>query len=159
MKKIFSLCFLFVLVVFVSGIMATDVKYYKYAMIDADNIVIGYQVVKAELNPIPADLRFMAEIINDDLIGKKKWDAVRLMFMDNTYKRILTKFEFNERFTFDELVAITDLAKTNSRIAVLKNKFEISQEINLDLPAVSQGLDLLIQAGVLKLDRKIEILK
>ena len=147
------------LVVFVSGIMATDVKYYKYAMIDADNIVIGYQVVKAELNPIPADLRFMAEIINDDLIGKKKWDAVRLMFMDNTYKRILTKFEFNERFTFDELVAITDLAKTNSRIAVLKNKFEISQEINLDLPAVSQGLDLLIQAGVLKLDRKIEILK
>lgn len=157
MKRIMMLAI--VLVLFTISIVSAEVKGYKYAIIDSNGLIVGYQVLQKELTIIPANMRFMAEISNDDLIGKKKWDSVKLIFVDYTDKRILSKYEFNERFTFDELVAITEAAKTNSRIAVFKNKFEISQEVNLDLPSVSQGLDLLVQAGLLKQDRKAEILK
>lgn len=72
--------------------------------------------------------------------------------------RSLTKFQFNSRFTFEELIAITDTAKTDTVVAVLMNRFNIAETIDLDDTTVADGLGLLVLKGLLTEQRVSEIL-
>ena len=72
--------------------------------------------------------------------------------------RVLTKYAFNSRFTFEELVAITEAAKTDSQVAVLMNKFNIADDIDLTDPVVAYGLNLLVGKTLLTQIRMNEIL-
>lgn len=73
------------------------------------------------------------------------------------YSKILTKYQFNSLFTFEELVAITSASKSDLEIEVLQKKFEIADEINLNEDIVATGLALLVSKGILTQERADEI--
>jgi hypothetical protein len=72
--------------------------------------------------------------------------------------RILTKYGFNSRFTLSELVGLQGLSKTDDVVAVLMNKFNIAEEIDLDDPGVLEGMSYLVSAGAISEARANEIL-
>lgn len=71
--------------------------------------------------------------------------------------RVLTKWEFSQRFTFAERVAITTAAKTDAEVEVIMNDMSIAQEIHLDDKSVEESLALLVSKGLLKADRVTSI--
>ena len=94
----------------------------------------------------------------ENAIGKYTYTVVNSQGIYTPYTRILTKYGFNSRFTFEELVGIQETAKTEGPIAVLQMKFEIADEMDLDDPVISEGLDGLIAYGLLTAERKAEIM-
>ena len=89
-----------------------------------------------------------------NVVGKFMYNGTYL-----PYTRILTKYGFNSRFTFEELVAIQDAAKTDTAVAVLQTKFTIADEIDLDDPATVYGLSVLVAKGLLTEARAAEIMQ
>lgn len=65
---------------------------------------------------------------------------------------------FLSRFTQDELRAIFTAIKNNIDVEIWKVKFDKASFIDLIDPLTVQGVDLLIQLGLLGADRKAEIL-
>ena len=89
-------------------------------------------------------------------VGKVQLNESTLQW--TPYTRILSKYGFNKLFTMDELVALQVAAKTNDVVAVLQNKFNIADEINLDEIDVKEGLQYLVSVGILTANRLTEIL-
>lgn len=73
--------------------------------------------------------------------------------------RVLTKLQFLNRFTNEELAAVYTAAKTNVLIEVFMDKLKLAQEINLDDPQTVGGLQSLAAAGLLSEARAQEVLK
>lgn len=72
--------------------------------------------------------------------------------------RVLTKLQFLNRFTNEELAAVYTAAKTNVLIEVFMDKLKLAQEINLDDPQTVGGLQALAAAGLLSEARVQEVL-
>lgn len=89
-----------------------------------------------------------------DTINSLRWDGTQWL----TIRRTLTPYEFNDRFTLLETAGIIEASKTDSVVAALMKKLDSASEINLDLPIISDGLDLLISKGLLDATRKSEIM-
>lgn len=73
-------------------------------------------------------------------------------------KIALSRYEFISRFTSSELAAIYTRAATDANTLVFVKKLELSGEVQLNNPEVSQGLDYLIAVGVIQSARKAQIL-
>jgi len=73
-------------------------------------------------------------------------------------RRILTKYAFSQRFTFQERVAIKQATQSDPEVAVLESDLKLAGNIDLDDPAVAASLDLLVSKGLLTPERKTEIL-
>ncbi|MDD3675221.1 hypothetical protein [Thauera propionica] len=72
--------------------------------------------------------------------------------------RVLTKLQFLNRFTNEELAAVYTAAKTNVLIEVFLDKLKLAQEVNLDDPQTVDGLQALAAAGLLSEARVQEVL-
>lgn len=72
--------------------------------------------------------------------------------------RLLTKLEYMERFTDEELGTIFTVAKQSVAVEVWLEKFKLASEINLDDPRILGGLQALESAGILATGRAMEII-
>jgi len=72
---------------------------------------------------------------------------------------ILSRYEFRSLFTFPEMVAITTAAKTDVAIEVFMESMRVAEEINLDYPDVTNGLDYLISLDLISAEKKQQILE
>jgi hypothetical protein len=73
-------------------------------------------------------------------------------------KAPITKLEFMNRFTMDELAGIYTAAKTEVMIEVFLDKLKLATEINLSDANTIAGVNSLTTAGLLTADRAKEIL-
>ena len=72
--------------------------------------------------------------------------------------RVLTKLQYMELFTDEELATIYSTAKSVVQIEVWLEKFKLAQEIDLDYPPTIAGLAALEGAGLIGVGRAAEIL-
>lgn len=93
------------------------------------------------------------------LLGKFQYDNITHVWSPYApSSRILTKYEFNSRFTLEELVAIEEASANDPVVAVLKNKFNIADNIDLDDISVQDGLSILVSKTLITSNRKNIIL-
>lgn len=87
------------------------------------------------------------------------WDPNSRSFTSTTVNTgILTKYQFLERFTMNERLAIRAAAKTDPIVDDFMAMLDISQEIQLNNPLVYQGLSYLVYTGKLESGRIDQIL-
>lgn len=73
-------------------------------------------------------------------------------------QRMLKPYEFRDRFTQSELIAMTELAKTDHTASLLLlNVYTATDGIDLDSQAVIDGLNYWVSVGVLQANRPNEI--
>jgi hypothetical protein len=70
----------------------------------------------------------------------------------------ITKLQYMERFTDEELAAIYTLAKTNVQMEIWLEKFKATTEVNLTDSRTVSGIQSLVTAGILTEERATEIL-
>lgn len=74
--------------------------------------------------------------------------------------RIITRYQFLNRFTMTELAAILAAAKTDTIVEAVIKKLESvrDNEVDLDDPQASGGVDTLIAKGLIDPSRRAQIL-
>ena len=74
--------------------------------------------------------------------------------------RITSRYKFLNRFTMTELAAILNAAKTDSIVEAIIKKLESvrDNEVDLDDPQTSGGVDTLIAKGLVDPSRRADIL-
>lgn len=70
----------------------------------------------------------------------------------------VSKLEFMNKLTNDELIAIFSLAKTDPVVEVWVEYFKASEKISLGNNQTISGLEMLVTKGILTSDRINEIL-
>lgn len=85
------------------------------------------------------------------------WSVESQTFTEPTLSSI-TRYQFLERLTSAERIAIRELAKTNPIVNDFMQMLDISQEVILDNPLVAQGLNYLVYINALTADRVPQIL-
>lgn len=73
-------------------------------------------------------------------------------------KRVISKLEYMNKFTDEELAAIYTLAKSNIAIEIWLEKFKLAADINLDDPRTIVGVNALEYVGIIGAGRAQEIL-
>jgi hypothetical protein len=154
MKKILW----FVLVLF-SCVAAQEKN--NYLLVDTTNVVQG--IIQLAPNS-QADSAFggcrvykFSGDYNPAYLQTRTFDGTTLIEIKPP-KWVLTKFEFNSKFTMEELVNIENAATTDVLVKVLMNKFNIAEEIELRDPAVIYGVNTLVEKELLTAERAKEIL-
>jgi hypothetical protein len=71
----------------------------------------------------------------------------------------LSRFEFMNRFTMQELSAIESSGETDPELRVWMRMVGMASFIELDHPRVTSGLEMLVQKGVITAGRKTELLQ
>ena len=72
---------------------------------------------------------------------------------------ILTKYQFMNRLTVPERIAIFELESTDSMVKMWLEMFKIADEIDVTNAETIAGINMLAQLGVITSDRVQEILK
>ena len=74
--------------------------------------------------------------------------------------RIITRYQFLNRFTMTELASILDAAKTDAIVEAIMKKLEAVKdyEVDLDDQQTVGGIDTLIAKGLIQANRKTAIL-
>ena len=75
-----------------------------------------------------------------------------------TGKRIVSKYNFFDRFTNEEFGLFLTSMESDINIKVLYEKIKISNEVNLDEDSVIDGINYLVLIGIITEERKQEIL-
>ena len=70
----------------------------------------------------------------------------------------LTRFQFINRFTFEEMVAIEEAASKDTEVRVVLRMLELAEEIDIQNDRLRAGIDLLVSKGLLTRERFDEIL-
>ncbi len=86
------------------------------------------------------------------------WDVVESHPEAPTY-RDLTSLEFLDLFTDDEQVAVVAATMTSPIVKLWYDKMIAAMSITLSDPRTEAGLDALVDAGLLSVDRKAEIVE
>lgn len=99
-----------------------------------------------------------------DFLAYQAWCAAgNEPMIDNTASAeavtILTKYQFNNRFTFAEQVAIEQAAEANAAIRVLQRQLALVEFVDLTLTETQQSVAYLVQAGLISAERSAEILQ
>lgn len=71
-------------------------------------------------------------------------------------KRVLTKYEMRQRFSFSERVAL--YSSTDAGVRVILDDLQSVSEINLDDPAIGMSLEYLLSKGLITESKKAGIL-
>jgi hypothetical protein len=126
-----------------------------YCEVDENGICIGvYHTKKDDFS----DENFVITSGADTTwIGTKQWNGNAW----NVYTppvRILSKYEFRQRFSLDEQRAILSASKTDLDIEMYLQTSMIVDEVDLDNPTTSEAIDILIYKELLAPERKAEIL-
>ena len=72
---------------------------------------------------------------------------------------VLTKYQFMNRLTVPERIAIFELESSNSMVKMWLEMFKIADEIDVTNAETIAGVNMLSQLGVITSDRITEILK
>lgn len=84
------------------------------------------------------------------------------MFENGVIKEVntdeITVLEFLKRFTPQERKDIRDAAKVNDTLSDFMYLLETAQNVNFNSPELIAGMNLLVGAGLLSQERKVEIL-
>lgn len=70
----------------------------------------------------------------------------------------ITKLALRERFTFNELIAMQTAAATSVTLQVLQDNLSVSTYIDLSRTDTIQGIEMLVQMGIITQDRATQIL-
>jgi hypothetical protein len=85
------------------------------------------------------------------------WELVDGILKCKTSSTKISKLSLRQRFTFNELVAIKTAAMGNDSVAamvsVLLDNLSVATYIDLSLPALQQGIGLLVSLGLLTSER------
>ena len=118
-----------------------------------DQIEQGLSLVKSELQD---KIQATETILNSSMLALS--DRIYALETRNTGPTILTKLQFENRFTFEELVAIETAAETNPGIRVLQAKQAKADFIDLTDENTIIGVMFLQSVGLLTQERMAEIL-
>ncbi|MCX8003357.1 MAG: hypothetical protein N2688_00115 [Burkholderiaceae bacterium] len=77
---------------------------------------------------------------------------------DPASPRVIAPLEFLLRFTFAERAAIRAAAAVSPELADWIDRARFAREIDLDSPLTAAGLDALVAAGLLTVERKAAVL-
>ncbi len=102
-------------------------------------------------------------IISDQLFVEQNypnnWELIEVLTPSiQLQPQTLTKLQYMERFTDQELAAIYTAAKTNIQVEIWLEKFKATTEINTADLRISVGLQALETAGLLAAGRAQEII-
>ena len=86
------------------------------------------------------------------------WDSETTSFNLRPQSRLISKLDYLNRFTENELVAIYTAAKTTVAVEIWLEKFRLAAEISLDDPKTIAGVNFLEQSGLISTGRAAEIL-
>lgn len=95
-----------------------------------------------------------------ELRANYEWDPATVSFVEKNgpAKRLISKLDYMNRFTDNELIAIYTAAKTNVTVEIWLEKFKLASEINLDDPRTAAGLQILENSGLIAVGRAAEII-
>jgi hypothetical protein len=132
----------------------------NFFVVDSNNILKGSAFLDDFL-----EVTLPANFVQTNMTPETAWFGV--MQYDRTAGvlvpyvppvRVISKLEFDNRFTFQELAAMVEAKKTDAEVEALDRKIQMAPNINLEDPLVAFGLDVLISKGLLASGRKAEIL-
>lgn len=137
-----------------------------YAELDENNICVGISQIAGEINStkhIPLneyDESYLRKVYKDN-----QWsDQIVELDLSDPYNppqvdlSKISKLKFNQRFTFDELVAIETAANSNPGIRVLQSQLALADYIDLKDPNTISGINYLVSINLLTTERALEIL-
>ena len=70
----------------------------------------------------------------------------------------LTRFQFVNRFTLEEMVAIESAADNDPEVRVFLRLLDVAEDIDLQNEKLLSGLNLLVSKGILTQERLEEVL-
>lgn len=145
-----------------------DIRNDAVAVIETDTPEPGWIKLTSRQSRLAARYRVEAGKVVDAYPGKTdeevlaaiaEQQAAQAQSTEPSSPRVLTKLQFLNRFTNEELAAVYTAAKTNVLIEVFMDKLKLAQEVNLDDPQTVGGLQSLAAAGLLSEARAQEVLK
>ena len=144
-----------------------DIRNDAVAVIETDAPETGWIKLTTKQSRLAARYRVEAGKVVDAYPGKTDEEVLAAIAEQQAAQeqptkpsspRVLTKLQFLNRFTNEELAAVYTAAKTNVLIEVFLDKLKLAQEINLDDPQTVGGLQALAEAGLLSEARVQEVL-
>lgn len=144
-----------------------DIRNDAVAVIETDAPETGWIKLTTKQSRLAARYRVEAGKVVDAYPGKTdeevlaaiaEQQAAQEQSTEPSSSRVLTKLQFLNRFTNEELAAVYTAAKTNVLIEVFLDKLKLAQEISLDDPQTVGGLQSLVAAGLLSEARVQEVL-
>lgn len=143
-----------------------DIRNDAVAVIETDAPETGWIKLTTKQSRLAARYRLEAGKVVDDYPGKTDEEVLALIASEQAAQveasppqKVITKLQFLNRFTNEELAAVYTAAKTNVLIEVFMDKLKLAQEVNLDDPQTVGGLQSLAAAGLLSEARAQEVLK
>lgn len=144
-----------------------DIRNDAVAVIETDAPETGWIKLTTKQSRLAARYRVEAGKVVDAYPGKTdeevlaaiaEQQAAQEQSTEPSSSRVLTKLQFLNRFTNEELAAVYTAAKTNVLIEVFLDKLKLAQEISLDDPQTVGGLQALAAVGLLSEARVQEVL-
>jgi len=118
------------------------------------NAVLGARPMDSNWVECSTDISLGATYSNGEFTNPAQPPAIEPAASD---KRI-TQFAFRQRFTWAEKISIESAAEIDAELRVLLADQKAAQYMDLDYPATQQGLQLLVDKGLLTIERGTEIL-
>ena len=122
------------------------------ALSDLDDILTARENIRQSSNKAEAAVNALT---TEEQIASFTWDVENLVEHPNR----ITKKQFLDLFTDQEIATILAAAQTNATLEVFYEKVKIATYINLNEQAVQLGLQMLELGGFLAQGRAAEILK
>lgn len=143
-----------------------DIRNDAVAVIETDAPETGWIKLTTKQSRLAARYRVEAGKVVDAYPGKTDEEVLALIASEQAAQveasppqKVITKLQFLNRFTNEELAAVYTAAKTNVLIEVFMDKLKLAQEVNLDDPQTVGGLQALAAARLLSEARAQEVLK
>lgn len=128
--------------------------YYSYNAINKQLLAISDEVLQVPEDGVVVTTELSATQLRYDYT----WDTNSTSFVLRPQPRLLSKLDYINRFSDQELTGIYTAAKTNVLVEIWLEKFRLAEEISLDDQRTIAGLNSLEQAGLLTSARVAEIL-
>lgn len=139
-----------------------------YAQLDENGVCVGISQVSGEINsPNHIELETEDYSYLRKVYSNNQWtDQVVELNLSDPYNppqteinlNIMSKLKFNQRFTFDELVAIETAAGTTPGIRVFQSQLALADYIDVTDANTIAGINYLVSLNLITTERATEIL-
>lgn len=129
--------------------------YYAYNAVTRQLLSVSNDSISIPENGVVVEI---PELSADRLRYDYIWNSETTAFDVRPQARLMSKLDYLNRFTDNELEAIYTAAKTNVTVEVWLEKFRLASEISLDDPKTISGVNFLEQSGLISTGRAAEIL-